>query len=84
MHTGPTACAHSCVIWMSWTLCVCCMVVIWPGFLGEYVLSRDCLRRMGRGNVTGARGRETGKQEFLLLLTCPMHACSGLMFAGRL
>lgn len=35
-----------------------CMVVIWPGFLGEYVLSRNWWRRMERGNIGGVRGGE--------------------------
>lgn len=49
---------------------VYCMAVIWPGFLGECVLSRDCLRRMGRENVSGARGREKRKQECGSRLRC--------------
>lgn len=82
MHTGPAARAQSCVVWMLWTLCVCCIVVIWPGFLGEYVLSRDCVRRMGKGKVSGARGREKGKQgcgsrprgwSLRFLLSCSWH-----------
>lgn len=44
-------------------LSVCCMVVIWPGFLGEYVLSKNWLRRMGRGNIGGVRGREWGADQ---------------------
>lgn len=65
------------------------MVVIWPGFLDEYVLSRNCLRRMGRVNIGGKRGGN-GKQikrlqcnmPPLLLLAYPVHACAGLIFAG--
>lgn len=53
---------------------------------------------MGRGNVSGAREREKSESMSvesrprgwsfnispLLLLACPMHACGGLIFAGRL
>lgn len=44
-------------------LSVCWMVVIWPGFLGESNLSRNWLRRMGRGNIGGIRGREWGSDQ---------------------
>lgn len=60
-------------------VCVCCMVVIWPRFHGEYVLG---LRRIGRENGSRARGREKGKQEcgsrprgwgITFLLSCCWH-----------
>lgn len=44
-------------------LSVCCTVVIWPGFLGECVLSRNWLRRTGRGNISAVRGREWGADQ---------------------